>query len=71
MTDLRREASRRLVARLTEEQLARLRLEGEDMGLDQAVVYAVAQIDDVLTTTRSDGTNAGEAATETAVPRLR
>ena len=54
MTDLRREASRRLVARLTEEQLARLRLEGEDMGLDQAVAYAVAQIDDVLTTTTPD-----------------
>jgi hypothetical protein len=48
VTELRREATQRLSASLGDEVLTRCRREGEEMGLDDAVVYALAEIDAAL-----------------------
>jgi predicted ATPase len=48
LTELRREATRRLAATLGEEVLSQRRREGEEMGLDGAVAYALAEIDTAL-----------------------
>jgi hypothetical protein len=48
VTALRREATRRLVATLGDEVLSQRRREGEEMGVDDAVAYALAEIDSAL-----------------------
>jgi predicted ATPase len=48
VTELRREATRRLSATLGDEVLNQRRREGEEMGLDDAVAYALAEIDATL-----------------------
>jgi hypothetical protein len=48
VAELRREATRRITAALGEQQLTRLRAEGEEMDLDHAVTYTIAEIDAVL-----------------------
>jgi hypothetical protein len=48
VTELRQDATRRLVATLGEELLRQRRREGEEMGLDDAVAYALAEIDSAL-----------------------
>jgi hypothetical protein len=48
VTALRREATRRLAATLGEDLLSQRRREGEEMGLDDAVAYALAEIDSAL-----------------------
>ena len=48
VTALRREATRRLSATLGDEVLNQRRREGEEMGLDDAVAYALAEIDSAL-----------------------
>jgi hypothetical protein len=48
VTELRQDATRRLAATLGEELLRQLRREGEEMGLDDAVAYALAEIDSAL-----------------------
>jgi len=48
LTDLRRETSHRLTATLGQDRLTQLRAEGEAMNLDQAVAYALAEIDNAL-----------------------
>jgi predicted ATPase/class 3 adenylate cyclase len=45
LTDIRRDTSRRLAANLAPDQLAEHRAEGEEMDLEQAVAYALAEID--------------------------
>jgi len=45
---LRRETARRLAGTLGDEQLAQRRHEGEDMNLDQAVTYTIAELDGAL-----------------------
>jgi predicted ATPase/class 3 adenylate cyclase len=49
VTNIHREAARRITTALTQDQVAQLRAEGEAMGLEQAVKYASIQIDDALT----------------------
>jgi hypothetical protein len=48
VTELRREATRWLSATLGDEVLNQCRREGEEMGLDDAVAYALAEIDAAL-----------------------
>ncbi len=48
LNDVRRDAARRLAAALPDMELNRLRREGELMDQDQAVAYAVAEIDAAL-----------------------
>ena len=48
ITELRQEATRRILLNLTKEQLAQRRAEGEAMDLHEAVTHAVAEIDTVL-----------------------
>jgi len=48
ITALRRNATERLAAILPEDQLAQRRHEGEEMDIDHAVSYALAEIDAVL-----------------------
>src|SRR6202011_2717555 len=45
----RREATHHLAATLTEDQLTQRRREGEAMDLDDAVAYALTEIDNALT----------------------
>jgi hypothetical protein len=49
LNDLRRDTNRRLGTKLTPDQLARHRAEGEEMDLDHAVTYTLAEIDRFLT----------------------
>jgi hypothetical protein len=48
VTELRREATHRLSAALGDEVFNQRRREGETMGLDDAVAYALAEIDAAL-----------------------
>jgi predicted ATPase/class 3 adenylate cyclase len=48
VNELRREATRRLAGTLGEERLNQRRREGEDMALDDAVAYALTEIDGAL-----------------------
>jgi len=48
ITGLRRDATRRITATLSGDQLAERRREGEEMDLDHAVAYALAEIDAAL-----------------------
>jgi predicted ATPase/class 3 adenylate cyclase len=48
VTGLHRDATRRLANTLTEDHVTRLRREGEEMDVDHAVAYALAEIDAAL-----------------------